>query len=449
MDKILQNAQRYAIEYLDSVKDQQVFPNEESLANMAHFNEPMSENGHSAEETLELLHRFGSPATVASNAGRYFGFVIGGALPISIGANWLASAWDQCAGVKVLSPIGAKLEEVAGSWLLESLQLDPACAVGFVSGATMANFTGLAAARHALLKKKDWQVETQGLYGAPEIKVVVGEEVHVSVEKALSLLGLGSARVTKVPADAQGRMLAEELPELDDMTIVCTQVGNVNSGASDPVERICASARAADAWVHVDGAFGLWARASASHKHLVSGVEKADSIATDLHKWLNVPYDSGVVFCLHSEVLRDAMTINASYIQQDQSRQPYYYTPGMSRRARGIEPWAALRHLGKKGLEDLVDRCCRYARQFAEALKAAGYEVLNEVELNQVVVSFGTDEETQQVIDAIQHDGTLWAGGTQWRGKKGLRISVSSWATTPDDITRSIDKIIEIVNGIN
>lgn len=448
MKTILKQTRKNAEQYLAGVNEQRAFPNAQAMANMSHFDEQISESGYSAQETLDLLHRYGSPATVASNGGRYFGFVIGGALPVTIGANWLATAWDQCAGIKVLSPIGAKLEEVCSNWLLEILDLERDSAVGFVTGATMANFTGLAAARHALLKRKGWNVGTQGLYGAPEIKVVVGGEVHVSVEKALSLLGLGSARVIKVPADDQGRMLADQLPELDDMTIVCTQVGNVNSGASDPVAAVCSVAEKAGAWVHVDAAFGLWARASNTHKHLTEGVELADSIATDLHKWLNVPYDSGVVICKHKDLLREAMTIDAAYIQQDLSRQPYYYTPGMSRRARGVEAWAALRFLGRKGVEDLIDRCCAFAQTFTQRFSSAGFSVLNEVKLNQVVISFGSDEQTQAVIDAIHEDSTFWAGGTNWQGQVGLRISVSSWATTSADVELCCDKLIELANNV-
>lgn len=441
---LLELSKEKAIEYLEGVDLQSVAPSERALANMERFEEPLPETTSDPKETIELLHEYGSPATVASAGGRYFGFVIGGALPISVGASWIANAWDQCAGVQVLSPIGAKLEEVASSWMLDLLDLDRKSAVGFVTGATMANFSGLAAARHALLKKKGWQVETQGLYGAPEINVVVGEEVHVSVEKALSLLGLGSERVTTVPVDEQGRMLADRLPEMDAMTIVCAQIGNVNSGASDPVKKICELAHKSGAWVHVDGAFGLWARASADHEHLVEGIEAADSIATDLHKWLNVPYDSGVVFCRHSEELRGSMTINAAYIEQDESRQPYFYTPGMSRRARGIEAWASLRYLGRSGLQDLVVRCCRYTKMFEQRLLEAGHEILNNVELNQLVVSFGSDEKTEDIITTLQKEGTLWAGGTKWRGKSGMRISVSSWATSEEDVERSISKILEV-----
>ena len=311
-------------------------------------------------------------AAVGNTGGRYFGFVIGGSLPVTVAANWLAAAWDQNAGLKITSPLAAKLEEVAAEWLLELLGLPPQAGVGFVTGATMANFCGLAAARHALLKRKGWNIEAQGLYGAPEIKVVVGAEVHVSPLKALSLLGFGSERVIRVPINSEGEMLPDQLPPLDDMTIVCLQAGNVNSGAIDPLEEICRMAQAKGAWVHIDGAFGLWGAASRQIVHQLKGYELADSWATDLHKWLNVPYDSGVVICKNPQNLRAAMSINAAYIPPQEEREPYAFTPEMSRRARGVEAWAALYALGKSGVAALIERSCLHAALFAKKLKRAG-----------------------------------------------------------------------------
>jgi glutamate/tyrosine decarboxylase-like PLP-dependent enzyme len=309
----------------------------------------------------------------------------------------------------------------------------------------MANFCGLAAARHALLARQGWDVEAQGLFGAPPITVVVGDEVHTSVLKALSLLGLGRDRVIRVPVDGQGRLRADRLPELPPSSILCLQAGNVNTGAFDPFTEACARARAAEAWVHVDGAFGLWAAAVPGLASLTAGLAEADSWATDAHKWLNVPYDSGVVFCRQPESLRDAMLLHrAAYLVQGERRDPYVYTPEASRRARGVEVWAALRSLGREGLAELIERTCRLARRFAERLGAAGHEILNEVVLNQVMVSFGSAERTNRVIAGIQTEGTCWCGGTVWQGRTAMRISVSSWATTEADVDASVEAMLRV-----
>jgi glutamate/tyrosine decarboxylase-like PLP-dependent enzyme len=313
----------------------------------------------------------------------------------------------------------------------------------------MANFSALAAARHALLERAGWDVEAHGLFGAPPITVVVGEEVHVSLLKALSLLGLGRERVVRVPVDRQGRMRADALPAIEGPTIVCAQAGNVNSGASDPVEAICAVAHDAGAWVHVDGAFGLWLAVAPERAHLVQGIAQADSWATDAHKWLNVPYDCGIVICRRPEHLRAAMSVSAAYIEgQDERGEPYQYTPEMSRRARGVEVWAALRSLGRAGLADLIERSCRHAARFAAGLRAAGYQVLNEVVGNQVLVSFGDAATTRQVIAAIQAEGTCWCGGTVWQGQAAMRISVSSWATTAEDVERSLAAMLRSAQSV-
>jgi glutamate/tyrosine decarboxylase-like PLP-dependent enzyme len=380
---------------------------------------------------------------VASAGGRYFGFVTGGALPAALAAHWLAAAWDQNVFNPTSSPVGSKLEEVALGWLLDLLQLPPAAGAGFVTGATMANFCGLAAARHALLLREGWDVEARGLFGAPPIAVVVGDEVHVSVLKALTLLGLGRERVLRVPVDGQGRMRPAALPPLSGPAIICCQAGNVNTGAFDPVGEICAAAGDSGAWVHVDGAFGLWAAAAPARSHLLEGYDRADSWATDAHKWLNVPYDCGLVFCRRPEHLAAAMATSAAYLLDDERRKPADFTPELSRRARGIEVWAALRSLGRSGLAELVERCCRHATYFAGALEAAGYEVLNEVVLNQVLVSFGDAAKTERVLAAVQEDGHCWCGGTVWQGRRAMRISVSSWATTGEDVQRSVAAILD------
>ncbi len=426
------------------MKDRGVTPTREALANLRRLDEPLPEHPTDPAAVIALLDEIGSPATLGSAGGRFFGFVVGGSLPATVAANWLAAAWDQNAGIVVLSPIAARLEEVAMRWLLAVLGLPSACGVGFVTCATQANFSGLAAARHALLARRGWNVETQGLFGAPPIRVVVGEEVHVSVLKALMLVGLGSERVIRVPVDGQGRMRADALPRLDDNTLVCLQAGNVNTGAFDPAEEIIRRAKAAGAWVHVDGAFGLWAAAAPARARLTKGFAAADSWAIDAHKWLNVPYDSGMVVVRDARHLHAAMAVNAPYLVIGESREPEHYTPEFSRRARGVEVWAALRSLGRQGLADLIERTCRYATRFAEGLREAGYEILNDVVINQVLVSFGDAELTRRVIAGVQADGTCWAGGTVWQGRTAMRISVSSWATTEDDVERSLEAMLRV-----
>jgi len=448
---LFQQAARMACSYFDELENRAVFPKAEAIAGLTEFDEPMPAGNGDAQETLAMLDRAGSPATVSSANGRYFGFVIGAALPAPMAANVLATAWDQNAGLATASPVAVKLEIVALRWLLDVLGLPSSAGGGFVTGATMANFGGLAAARHAVLHKLGWNVEAQGLFGAPPVTVVVGEEVHVSLLKALSMLGFGRERVVRVAVDHQGRMKASAMPKLSGPTIVCIQAGNVNSGAFDPAAEIIPLAREAGAWVHVDGAFGLWAAAAPSRANLVTGFNQADSWATDAHKWLNVPYDSGLVFCREPGHLRAALTyIQAAYLEESdfEQREPMEYTPEMSRRARGVEIWAALRSLGRAGLAELIDRCCRHATTFANGLTAAGYEILNEVELNQVMVSFGDPDRTRRVIAAVQQDGTCWCGGTVWHGRTAMRISVSSWATTEQDVAKSLEAILRLAANV-
>ncbi|MBC8076637.1 MAG: aspartate aminotransferase family protein [Chloroflexales bacterium] len=443
MHDLLAMTAKRALNYLDGLDTRGVAPAPEALARLAELGGPLPDAPSDSSDVIALLDRIGSPATVASTGGRYYGFVVGGALPAALAASWLAATWDQNAGMSVLSPVSAALEVITQAWLLDLLALPAESGVGFVTGATMANLSALAAARHALLARVGWDVEAHGLFGAPPITVVVGDEVHVSVLKALSLLGLGRERIVRVPVDRQGRLRPEALPPLAGPTIVCLQTGNVNSGACDPVDEICAIAHDAGAWVHVDGAFGLWLAAAPERAHLVRGVAAADSWATDAHKWLNVPYDCGLVICRQPQYLRAAMSVNAAYLeQQDMRGEPYQYTPEMSRRARGVEVWAALRALGRSGVASLIERSCRYATRFAEGLHSAGYQVLNEVVSNQVLVAFGDADTTQQVIAAIQAEGICWCGGTVWQGRAAMRISVSSWATTEQDVERSLASIV-------
>jgi glutamate/tyrosine decarboxylase-like PLP-dependent enzyme len=347
------------------------------------------------------------------------------------------------------SPVAATLEEIALRWLLDVLGLPPTCGGAFVTGATMANFCGLVAARHSVLRNAGWDVEADGLFGAPPVTVIVGEEAHPTLFKSLGLLGLGRKRVVTVPVDSQGRMRSDSFPGINGPTIVCLQAGNVNTGAFDPAQEIIPLAHADGAWVHVDGAFGLWAAASPKRAHLMAGYADADSWATDAHKWLNVPYDSGLTFVRDPFPLRAAMAISAAYLPPPaERRDPGQFTPESSRRGRGIEVWAALRSLGRSGLEDLIERTCLYAQRFADGLRAAGYQVLNDVVINQVLVSFGDDAMTRRVIEAIQRDGTCWCGPTVWQGHTAMRISISSWATTEADVERCLAAMIRIAKDL-
>ena len=443
MQELLLDVANRATRYTENLPTRRVSPSPEALKRLQLLNVPLQEEPMDPAAVLAELDEIGSPGTVATTGGRYFGFVVGGSLPAAMATNMLAGAWDQNAG-RILSPVSAILEDVCIRWLVSLLGLPQDVGVGFVTGATMANFSGLAAARHALLAREGWDVEARGLFGAPPITSIVGEEVHVSVLKALSMLGLGRDRVVRVPVDGQGRMRPDKLPKTSGPTIVCIQAGNVNTGAFDPAREICRKAHASHAWVHVDGAFGLWALTSPRHAHLAEGVLDADSWATDGHKWLNVPQDCGICFVREAESLRVAMSATAAYLIEGEGREPYHYTPEMSRRARGIEVWAALRSLGRRGLAELVDRTCGYASRFAEGLAAAGYEILNEVVLNQVLVSFGGADQTRRVIARLQEDGTCWCGGTEWQGHVAMRISVSSWATNQEDVRRSLDVILRI-----
>jgi glutamate/tyrosine decarboxylase-like PLP-dependent enzyme len=441
---LLRSAAERGSRYRSEVIDRRVSPSAEAVENLSTLDGPMPEAPSEPSAVLELLDEIGSPATVGMAGGRYFGFVIGSSLPASLAANWLAGAWDQNTCLTVMSPVGTRLESIALRWLLEIFGLPSDCGGSFVTGCTMANFTSLAAARNSIYTKAGWNVEAAGLIGAPDVQVIIGEEAHVTLIKALGLLGLGRERVVKVPVDNQGRMRADRMPRMDSPGIVCVQAGNVNSGAFDPIAEICDMAHESGSWVHVDGAFGLWATAAPTRSHLANGIEKADSWATDAHKWLNVPYDCGLAFVRDPKALFGAMSLEASYLPVEGVREPMHFTPEASRRARGVEVWAALRSLGRTGIADLVERTCRYASQFAEELASAGYEILNDVELNQVLVSFGSPEKTKSVIEGIQKDGTCWCGGTVWQGRTAMRISVSSWATTEDDVRQSIDAMIRV-----
>jgi len=441
--RLFDHALRAALGYLNTVDERPVAPAPAQVAALDQLCGPVPEEPTDADAVLSLLETVASPATIANGGGRYFGFVNGGSVPAAMAAAWMVAAWDQNAAMHMQSPAAVALEETALEWVRTLLGLPEGTGGAVVTGATMANFCGLAAARHALLERAGWDVESDGLFGAPEITVVVGEEAHSSVIKALGMLGLGRRRVLRVPVDAQGRMRADALPHLDQRTILCLQAGNVNTGAFDPAAAICPEARAAGTWIHVDGAFGLWAATSPQHAHLTHGYELADSWATDAHKWPNVGYDCGIALVRDPGALRGAMAVSAAYLHQgEEVREPSHYNPELSRRARGVELWAGLRSLGRSGMAQIVERTSRHARRFAEGLRAAGYRVLNDVVINQVLVDFGSPEKTLRTVAAIQQEGTCWCGSTVWQGHTAMRISVSSWVTTDEDVERSLKAMI-------
>jgi glutamate/tyrosine decarboxylase-like PLP-dependent enzyme len=444
---LLKNFAEKAENYLAAAHSSPVFPTRDALATLQTLYEPLPDNPTSDEEILDLLSEKGSPGTVKSTGGRYFGFVNGASLPAAMLAKLMATVWDQNAGLYLMSPVAAMLEEISSAWLIDLLGFPKQTAVGFVTGATMANFTALAAARHRLLEKMGWNVEAKGLFHAPEITVICGEEVHVSILKALNLIGFGRERIIRVPVDDQGRIIAGKIPDTDGPTIICLQAGNVNSGAFDPIGEICRHKKD-QVWVHVDGAFGLWAGASPRTRDLVQGIELADSWATDAHKWLNVPYDTGLVFVKDAAALFSAVASSAAYLPEMNKRDPFQFVPEMSREARGIPVWAALKSLGRKGLSELIDAGCAHARRFADGLRTAGHQVLNEVVLNQVLVSFGDGATTLEVIRKIQEEGICWCGGTVWQGQTAMRISISSWATTTKDVDLSLASILRAAEQV-
>lgn len=443
--QLLTDAASRGVAYREAGAERAVAPSADAVVGAAQFIEPMPEAGSEDRDVLAMLDELGSPATVMMTGPRYFGFVIGGSLPVTVATNWLTTAWDQNVGMHEVTPATSTLERVAMNWMIDLFELPPETAAAFVTGATVANFTALAAARNRVYSDIGWNVEADGLIGAPPVTIIVSEETHPTVFKSLGLLGFGRNRVVRAPVDAQGRVDAARFPKIEGPTIICTQAGNVNTGAFDPVGDICDLAKPKGAWVHVDGAFGLWARASEDRSHLCSGFEAADSWATDAHKWLNVPYDSGVAFVRDATALKSAMAITAEYLMTEtEFRNPSDFTPELSRRARGVDVWAALKSLGRKGLAEMIDGCCENARRFETGLRAAGYEILNDVVLNQVLVSFGDDATNREVIDGIQREGTCWCGVTIWQGKTAMRISVSNWSTTQADVDRSLEAILKI-----
>lgn len=441
--EILQSAIDAAIAYVEGVDQRQAAPAPEAIAALSAFDEALPDHPTNDLDTLALLSNVAGPATMASAGPMYFGFVTGSTYPVALGASFLVNAWDQNAALPVMSPAAAKVRDVVSDWLLELFGLPMQSDVAFVTGATVANATCLAAARDALLAEVGWDVQRDGLFGAPEINVIVGGNAHSTLMKSLGLIGLGRDRVTVVPADDQGRMRADLLPDADGPTLVCCQAGEVNTGAFDPFDEIADWAAGRNAWVHVDGAFGLWALADPTRSTLVEGIDRADSWATDGHKWLNVTYDCGIAFVKREGALQNTFTASAGYLPPEGRFEAMHHTPQSSQRARQIEVWAVLRSLGRSGVAELVQRTSACASLIADQLAGAGFNVLNEVVLNQVLVRFGDAGSTQALIDEIQADGRIWCGATTWNGETAMRISVSSWKTTLDDAAVAATVITE------
>jgi glutamate/tyrosine decarboxylase-like PLP-dependent enzyme len=449
MSDLLNKTNLYAQQYLAKMNQEKIQVGDEARSNLTGLDFDLQSQSVNPEKVIDHLNHLMAPATMKMTSSKFFGFVIGGSYPVSIASNWLTTAWDQNTGLEWTTPATAAVESVSSKWLLKLLELPKDSATAFVTGATVANFTALAAARNYVFKNANWDVEANGLIGAPELHIIISEESHPTVYKSLAMLGLGRNRVTKVATDDQGRIDINAFPEIKNNTIIITQAGNINSGACDPISEICDLAKAKNAWVHVDGAFGLWAKVSAKHKYLLEGVEKADSWATDAHKWLNVPYDSGLAFVKHEHALKAAMSITASYLPTENAgRNPSDYTPELSRRARGVDIYAVLHHLGTSGVEELIDRNCACAKQFAQGFEEAGYNVMNDVVLNQVVVDFGSEELNLAILDTVQKEGTCWVGQTIWKGITAMGISVCNWQTNSKDVDESVSIILKIVNKL-
>ena len=447
--ELFEVARHSAYEYADSALTQRVYPSDEDIRRLDFFSEELSEDGVDGIDIVRELHQYGSPATVTSTGGRYFGLVNGGAVPVALAARWLSDFWDQNSALYKTSPIAGKLEEVCEHWLRQIFGLPQQVVAGFVSGTSTATLCGLAAGRYHVFRNQGWHVNAKGTRNAPRIRVVTSTHAHATVAKAVALLGIGVENIEWVDSDDQGRIVPECIPDLDATTILILQAGNVNSGSFDAFEALCRRANAAGAWVHIDGAFGLWAAASSTLSYLTRGIEAADSWSVDGHKTLNTPYDCGVVLCRHKATLAAALQASGSYIQYSGNRDGMLYTPEMSRRARAIELWATLKYLGRKGIDELVTGLHARAVQMAIGLRVEGFEILNDVLFNQVLVACETDEITEEIIRYIQESGECWVGGAKWFGRSVVRVSVCSWATTPDDISRSIRAFVEARNCVS
>lgn len=439
-DSLFEKSLSYSKEYIAKIFDRDVYPSDQAIKDLDVFDSALPVDGLDGHHLIEHLNTFGSPATNAQLGGRYFGFVNGSAVPAGIAAKQLATTWDQNSGLQIISPICAKLESVVEKWINKLFDLDDKCVSGFVTGTSAANFCSLAAARYRILKNQGWDVNKKGLWNAPRVRIVAGKQANSSVLKAVNMNGFGQESIEWVDVDHQGRMLVDSLPALDNTCLVLLQAGNVNSGAFDDFDNICTLANNAGSWVHIDGAFGLWAPCSSSLKHWTNGIAKADSLAVDGHKTLNTPYDCGIVICKDKDALSSAMHMSASYIMQNQERDGMYYTADMSRRSRVIELWATICSLGIHGIDEMVTSMHEKANLFADLLSSAdGFTVLNEIDFNQIVVCCNSDELTSQVMQHIQQSGDCWVGHAMWKNKRVIRISICSWATTKDDINRSFN----------
>ena len=447
---IFEKASQFAKEYLESVFERNVYPTEQALADLDKFDESMPLDSTNANDVIQFLNEYGSPATVTTTGARYFGFVSGGAVPVSLAAKVISTFWDQAPAMHVLSPIGSALETVVEKWLKEIFNLPESTVAGFVSGTSTANICGLAAARFRLLSNLNWNINDKGLFNAPQLRIVTGKHAHSTILKAIGLLGFGKENIEWVDVDDQGRLELSSLPQLDDRTILILQAGNVNSGSFDNFSELCKIAKKAGSWVHIDGAFGLWAGAVNQLKHLTKGIEGANSWAVDGHKTLNTPYDCGIVLCEDEAAIRSALHMTGSYIITGEKRDGMFYTPEMSRRARVIELWATMKYLGKKGIDEMILEMHKRAVQFStEIMEVEGFSVLNDVVFNQVLISCADDDLTDKVMKRVQDLRECWAGGSVWNGKKVIRISVCSWATTASDITRSVNSFKQALNEIS
>ena len=429
----------------ESLDTRPVTPNTVSVKNLSCFEEPLSKKGAEALDVIKMLYETGEPGVVSSRGGRYYGFVTGGALPVAVAANWLAASWDQNGGPSVMSPTSAKIEEVAGNWVLDLLNLPKKSDFSFVTGATMAGFTAISAARNRMYKQLGYNVKEDGIRNAPKIRFIMSDEIHPTNIIALQYMGYGKSELEFVPCDEQGRINPSLIPSLDDHSIVLLQAGNVNSGAFDPIDEVANLVRDTGAWLHVDAAFGGWVRACHSRSFLTRGMERADSWALDCHKWMNVTHDSAIAICRRPDAISEMFGVQAAYLVQGSLREPNHYTPELSRRARGIEIWATLKHLGKDGFNDLVERTCNHAKYIAEELEKLGFEILNEVVINQVVASMD-DDKIDDFITTVQKSGKTWFGPTYWKGRKAFRISISSHATKKNDVDIALSAIKEAIS---
>jgi glutamate/tyrosine decarboxylase-like PLP-dependent enzyme len=441
--KLFNKAAAYADNYLTSLDKRSVFPGNKAINNLSAFNEPMPLHSCKGDEILDMLHRYGSPATVAQNSGKYFGFVNGAALPDAVATSWLSSAWDQNAALYLMSPIASFLEKVCEKWLIELFDLPDTCVAGFVSGSSTATLCGLAAARQHLLSRLGWDINKKGLSGAPNIQIIVGEQSHSSVFKALAMLGYGMEQLEVVAADDQGRMRIDALPKINGQALIIAQAGNVYSGGFDPLPAISRLSQKTDSWLHIDGAFGMWCTCSTNLKHLTKGMEMADSWSVDAHKTLNAPYDCGIVLCRDPDALATAMQATASYIHYSDKRDPMMFVPEMSRRARSIELWAALKSLGREGIAQLVDQLHHLAITFAHSLQNRGFHIQNEVAFNQVLVACDDDAQTNATLSHVQNSGICWCGSAIWRNQPVIRISVCSYLTDEKDIEESVHAFVQ------